>query len=347
MGGAQLKYVQFGGTGARVSEVAYGTDNLGNRFGADEATSREILGRVLDAGINHIDTADSYADGRSEEVIGSYLHDSGRRDEVFLTTKVTSVVGTGVNDVGSSKVHILNGIESSLRKLRTDHVDLYILHSFDASTPVLEMVEALNDVVRSGKARYVGASNWASWRVIEALWMADTHGYARFDCLQSEFNIVRPGLGVEAIPELSAQGVAVTAYSPLGSGFLTGKHQSSGAESETKFGARDDDRGGGLKRKYFDDRRFDVVEKLKTISDASGEPMVRLALQWLLETPGLTSPIIGARRVDQLESTLDALSDRAPDDVMAQVREVADEFAESTHVNYPPPLSLNITAERK
>jgi len=346
VGGTQLNYVQFGGTGARVSEVAYGTDNLGNPFGADEATSRELLGRVLDAGINHIDTADVYAGGRAEEIIGSYLQDSGRRDEVFLTTKVTSSVGPGVNDYGSSKVHILNGIDSSLRKLRTDHVDLFLLHSFDPSTPVLEMVEALNDVVRSGKARYVGASNWASWRVMEALWMADTHGYARFDCLQSEFNIVRPGLANEAIPACKAQGVAVTAYSPLGAGFLTGKHRAVGPDSETKFGARDDERGGSLKRKYFDDRRFAVVDALKALSDESGEPMIRLALQWLFETPGLTSPIIGARRVDQLESTLEALSARAPDDVMTRVRDIADEFAESTWVNYPPPLSLQITARR-
>jgi len=208
------------------------------------------------------------------------------------------------------------------------------------------MVEALNDVVRSGEARYVGCSNWASWRVMETLWMADSHGLARFDCLQSEFNIVRPGLAVEAIPALSEQGVAVTAYSPLGSGFLTGKHRASGAKSETKFGARDDERGGNLKRKYLDDRRFAVVDALKSISDASGEPMIRLALQWLSETPGLTSPIIGARRVDQLESTLDALSDRAPDDVMTRVREVADEFANSIPVNYPPPLSINVAARR-
>ncbi len=338
MGDAQLKYVQFGRTGARVSEVAYGTDNLGNPFGADEETSRQILGAVLDAGINHIDTADSYADGNSEKFIGKYLEDSGRRNEVFLTTKVRSRVGEGVNDIGASRYHILNGIDDSLRSLRTDHVDLYLIHSFDANTHVEETVRALDDIVRSGKARYVGCSNWAAWQLAHALWISDVNNLARFECIQSEFNIVRPGLGVEAIPLCIQENVAVMAYSPMGSGFLTGKHQASGAEAETKFGSRDDARGGSLKRKYFDDYRFEVVEKLRALSDESGQPMIRLALQWVRETPGVTSPIVGARRLDQIESILEALSEDAPQDVMDMVREIAEEFATNTPATYPPPV---------
>ncbi|MCH7735000.1 MAG: aldo/keto reductase [Chloroflexi bacterium] len=333
-----MRYVQFGRTGARVSEVAYGTDNLGNPYGADEETSRQILGTVLDAGINHIDTADSYADGNSEKVIGKYLEDSGRRNEVFLTTKVRSRVGDGPNDVGASRYHILNGIDESLRRLRTDHVDLYLIHSFDRTTPVEETVRALDDVVRAGKAHYVGCSNWAAWQLAQALWISDVNNLARFECIQSEFNIVRPGLAVETIPLCIQEKVAVTAYSPMGSGFLTGKHSPSGAEPETKFGTRDAERGGSLKRKYFDEYRFEVVEKLRSLSDESGQPMIRLALQWVRETPGVTSPIIGARRVDQIESTLDALSEDAPEDVMSMVREIAEEFAASTPVTYPPPV---------
>lgn len=336
MGETRLRYVQFGRTGARVSEVAYGTDNLGNPHGADEETSRQILGTVLDAGINHIDTSDSYSDGNSENVIGKYLEGSGRRHEVFLTTKVRSRVGDGPNDVGASRYHILNGIDESLRRLRTDHVDLYLIHSFDSTTPVEETVRALDDVVRAGKARYVGCSNWAAWQLAHALWVSDVNNLARFECIQSEFNIVRPGLAVETIPLCILEKVAVTAYSPLGAGFLTGKHRPSGAESETKFGARDDARGGSLKRKYFDDYRFEVVEKLRSLAEESGQPMIRLALQWVRETPGVTSPIIGARRLDQIESTLEALSDDAPDDVMSRVREIAEEFARNTPVTYPP-----------
>lgn len=331
-----MDYKQLGRTGARVSALAFGTDNFGNPHGADEATSRRILAAVLDAGITHIDTADSYSQGRSEEIIGRFFKENRRRNEVFLTTKVRSRVGTGPNDAGASQLHILNGIDASLRRLQTDHVDLYLIHSFDPTTPVEETVAALDLVVRQGKARYVGCSNWPAWRVVEALWMADVRRQSRFACLQSEFNIVRPGLGIEAIPTCAAEGVAVTAYSPLGSGFLTGKHPRQAPLDDSKFGRRDQERGGPLRRKYWDEKRFEVIERLQNLSEQSGEPMIRLALQWVRETPGLTSPIIGARRLEQLESTLAAWNGAAPEDVMAEVRKVAEEFALSTAATYPP-----------
>ncbi len=331
-----MEYVQLGRTGVRVSEVAYGTDNLGNPHGANEATSRELLGIALDAGINHIDTADSYSGGNSESIIGRYFRDSGRRPEVFLTTKVRSRVGGGPNDAGASRYHVLNGIDASLRRLQTDHVDLYIIHAYDPTTPLEETMRALDDIVCAGKARYVGCSNWAAWQVMHALWISDVNNLARLDCIQSEFNIVRPGMGVETIPTCLEEGVAATAYSPLGSGFLTGKHRKQGPENETKFGTRDSERGGSLKLRYWDDRRWATVERLRALSDETGESMIRLALQWVMETPGITSPIIGARQPDQLRSTLDAISAKAPEDVMCHVRKIAADHAASVPTSYPP-----------
>ena len=331
-----MNYRQLGSTGARVSELTYGTDNLGNRYGADEETSRRLLDTVLDAGINHIDTADSYAENRSEEIIGRYLADTGRRGEVFLTTKVRSRVGDGPNDVGASRYHVMAGIEASLRRLQTDHVDLYLIHSFDPTTPVEETVRALDDVVRAGKARYVGCSNWPAWRLMQALWISDVSGLARFDCIQSVFNILQPSLALDVIPMCRERGVAVTTYSPMASGLLTGKHPRSGPLADSKFGARDETRGGALGRRYWDERRLDAVDRLREISEQSGEPMMRLVLQWVRETPGVTAPIIGARSEEQLASTLDAWNGSAPDDVMAEVRRLAEELDASLPVAYPP-----------
>ena len=332
-----LEYVKLGRTGAKVSNICLGTDNYGNEFGCDEETAHAIMDRAIDYGINFIDTSDSYSDGRSETVIGNYFAKSGKRDQVVLATKFRSRVGAGVNDIGASRYHIVRAVEASLKRLQTDRIDLYYQHSWDEETQVEETLRALDDLTRQGKIVYAGCSNFPTWVVAKSQWMADVRNLYRFEAVQSVFNILQPGLGMEMIPHAQEHDIAIVPYSPLASGLLTGKHARSGPLQDSKFGARDDSRGGALKRRYWDDAKLDTVEKLLALSEKSGQPMVRLALQWVSEFPGVTAPIFGARRIDQIEGTIAAHSEKAPADVMKQVMEIAEEYAANTPMAYPPP----------
>jgi aryl-alcohol dehydrogenase-like predicted oxidoreductase len=335
-----IRYKKLGRTGLQVSDVCLGSDNFGNQYGADEATSRRILGRALDDGINFIDTADVYADGRSEEVIGKYLADTGRRGDVVVTSKfrMGKTGESGPNRTGASRRHVMDAIDASLRRLRTDYVDLYLVHAWDPSTPNEETLRALDDIVHDGKARYVGCSNYPAWVLTEALWISDVRNVVRFECVQSVFNIVQPGLAEAVLPVCMQENVAVTTYSALGSGFLTGKHPRHAPIEDSKFGARDRARGSPLVKRYWDDAKFDVVDRLKAIADESGQPIARLSLQWVRETPGVTCPIIGARTEEHYAGLIDAWRGEAPPDVMGKVRAVAAEYmTKRAWTNYPPP----------
>ena len=271
-------------------------------------------------------------------MIGNYLADSGRRDQVVLATKYRSRVGAGVNDLGASRYHIVRAVENSLRRLRTDRIDLLYCHSWDAETPVEETLRAIDDLIHQGKVVYAGASNFPTWVLAKGLWTSDVRNLYRFEAIQSVFNILQPGLGREMVPFAARYGVAVVPYSPLASGLLTGKQGSSGrAVAGTKFDARDDSRGGGLKSRYFNTANFDAVEKLTALADRHGQPVIRLALQWVSEFPGVTTPIFGSRTVEQVQGVLSAWSESAPAEVMAEVREVADEFESRAPMTYPPP----------
>ncbi|MBI2965877.1 MAG: aldo/keto reductase [Chloroflexi bacterium] len=334
-----MNYRKLGRTGLKVSNVCLGSDNFGNPHGADEPTSRRILARAIDDGINFIDTADIYADGRSEEVIGRYLADSGRRKDVVITSKfrATRSPRPGPNDYGASRKYALDAIDASLRRLQTDYVDLYLVHAWDPSTPNEETLRALDDIVHQGKARYVGCSNYPAWVLMEALWVSDVRNIVRFECIQSVFNIVQPGLAEAVLPACMQEGVAVTTYSPLGSGFLIGKHPREAPIENSKFGARDRDRGSPLFKRYWDDLKFDVVDRFKAIAAESGQPIARLNLQWIRETPGITCPIIGARTEEQYAGLIEAWNGEAPAQVMEKVRAVASEYmAQRAWTNYPP-----------
>ena len=328
--------MKLGRTGAKVSNLCIGTDNYGNEYGCDEDTAHAILDRALDYGVNFIDTSDSYSAGRSETVIGNYFYERGNRDQVVLATKFRSRVGAGVNDIGASRYHTVRAVEASLKRLQTDRIDLYYSHSWDAETPVEETLRALDDLIRQGKVVYAGCSNFPAWVLTRGLWVSDVRNLCRFEAVQSVFNILQPGLGMEVIPHAAEEGVAVVPYSPLGSGMLTGKHPRTGPVQDSKFGARDDERGGVLKNRYWDNARLDTVERLRTVSEKYGQPMVRLALQWVSDFPGVTAPIFGARRIEQIEGIIEAHSERAPAEAMAEVRGIADEFAASTPMTYPP-----------
>ena len=318
-----------------MSNLCLGTDNYGNEFGCDEPTAHRILGIALDAGINFIDTSDSYNEGRSESYIGNYLSASGRSDQVVVATKFRSKVGVGVNDIGASRYHIVRAVEASLKRLKTERIDLLYSHSWDAETPMEETLRALDDLISQGKIVYAGCSNFPTWVLTNALWISDVRNIYRFEATQSVFNILQPSLGREMIPFAASHGVAVVPYSPLASGMLTGKHGRQPLE-DSKFGKRDSSRGGILKSRYWDDARLDVVDKLKAVAEKSSQPIIRLALQWVSEFPGVTAPIFGARTIDQVTSTLDAWSERAPGDVMSEVRKIADDYAASSPMLYPP-----------
>jgi len=293
-----LKYKKLGRTGLKVSEICLGCMTFGNQ--ADEATSKAIVQRALDAGVNFFDTADVYNAGVSEEFTGRALRDV--RNSVVLATKVHGRVGPGPNDQGQSRKHIMDGIGRSLRRLQTDYVDLYQVHRFDSETPLEETLGALNDLVRQGKVRYIGCSNYAAWQLCTALWTSDQLELARYDCLQPRYNLISRSIDEEMLPLCAAQGVGVIVYNPLGGGMLTGKHQ---REAPPQAGTRFANNQMYFNR-YWRDRVFDAVDRLREIADGSGRTMAQVALAWCLANPVVTSAILGASRVAQLDETLPA-----------------------------------------
>ena len=293
------------------------------------------MAKAFDSGINFLDTSDSYSIGDSERVIGNFFRSTRWRDQIVLATKYRSQVGDGVNDIGASRYHIVRTVEASLKRLKTDRIDLLYCHSWDSETPIEETLRAVDDLIHQGKVLYAGASNFPTWVLASALWTSDVQNLYRVEAIQSVFNILQPGLAVEMIPLAKKHGVAVVPYSPLASGFLTGKHLGTYA-SDSKFGERDDSRGGVLKRRYGDDLRQEVVAGLVSVAERYGEPVIRLAMQWVAEHEGVTAPIFGARRMDQLDGILSAWSESASEEAMAEVRAIADDFAASAPMNYPP-----------
>ncbi|MBT4515805.1 MAG: aldo/keto reductase [Chloroflexi bacterium] len=337
-----MQYRKLGRTGLKVSEMCLGSDNFGNPFGATLETSHRILDRALDFGVNFIDTADQYAAGNSETVIGEYLKKTGKRDDVVLASKFWTATGPGPNDYGTSRYHLMNAVDASPERLKTDHIDLYMLHAVDPTTPLEETLETLTDIRRAGKVRYVGVSNFPAWLLTEGLWISDVKNLARFDCIQSGYNLLRPGMARDVLELCVDQGIGATAYSPMASGMLTGKHNRSAElpDADTKFGDRDASRGGTLVGRYWNEAMFDVVDELGELAAKSGHTTMRLALQWVRESPGITSAIVGARREDHIEGIIDAWSEDASPDVMAEVRRIADEFAAKTPSDYPPPFAI-------
>ena len=288
------------------------------------------MAKAFDAGVNFLDTSDSYSTGDSERVIGNFFRSSSWRDQIVLATKYTSQVGDGVNDTGASRYHIVRTVEASLKRLKTDRIDLLYCHKWDAETPIEETLRAVDDLIHQGKVVYAGVSNFPAWVLASALWTSDVRNLYRVEASQSVFNILQPGLAVEMIPLARKHGVAVVPYSPMASGVLTGKYL------DSYEGPRDDARGRSLESRYGDDARHETIVKLKSVSDRHGEPMIRLALQWVSEHDGVTAPIFGARSIDQLDGTLDAWSETASDEAMSEVRAIADEFAANSPMNYPP-----------
>lgn len=298
-----MEYRQLGRTGLRVSPLCLGAMMFGGRTSVEE--SGRIIRRALDAGINFIDTANVYAGGRSEEAVGLALKASGARQRVILATKVHAPVGEGPNDRGNSRRHIIEQCEQSLRRLQTDWIDLYQIHRPQPEIPIDETLRALDDLVRSGKVRYIGTSTFAAWQIVEALWVSKELGLHRFVTEQPPYNILDRRIERELVPMAQSFGIALIPWSPLAGGLLTGKYRrSEPPPADARFaqpGLTE------LQRRRWREAVFDVVEALQPIAAEKGCTLSQLALAWCMQQPGVVSPIIGPRTLDQLEDNLGAL----------------------------------------
>jgi aryl-alcohol dehydrogenase-like predicted oxidoreductase len=301
---------QLGRTGLRVPPLCLGTMTFGLQ--CDEATSFAILDRAFEGGIDFIDTADVYplgggleTVGRTEEIVGRWMSDRGNRHRIVLATKCAGAMGASPNDIGLSRFHIMKAVDESLRRLGTDVIDLYQVHSFDPRTPIDETLRALDDLVRWGKVRYIGCSNYPAWRLGEALATSERLGIARYDCLQPRYNLLYRAIETELLPLCRSAGLGVIVYNPLAGGFLSGKYQKGDAPQEgTRFtlgGA-----GRMYQQRYWNDAQFDAVSELRAAVDARELSMASVAVAWAMAQPGVTSAIVGASKPEQLDAAIAA-----------------------------------------
>lgn len=315
-----MQYVRFGNTGMKVSRICLGCMSFGRPterwpWALNEEQSRPFIKKALDLGINFFDTADIYSFGTSEEVIGRAIRDLvPRREEVVIATKVNGVMGPGQNDGGLSRKHILSAIDASLTRLGMDYVDLYQIHRWDYETPIEETLEALNDVVRMGKVRYIGASSMFAWQFAKALFLSDQHGWSRFVSMQPHYNLIYREEEREMLPLCRDQKIAVIPWSPLARGMLT-RDPAKASETER---SRSDAFGKGLYTRQDD---LAIATKVTQIAQARGIPNAQVALAWMLGKETITAPIIGATRLSHLEDAVAALDVHLSEDEVHQLEE--------------------------
>jgi aryl-alcohol dehydrogenase-like predicted oxidoreductase len=303
-----MKMRRMGNTGLKVSEICLGTMTFGHQ--CDERTSFAILDKATSAGVTFLDTADVYpvpptpeTAGRTEEILGKWLR--GKRDRFVLATKCRMRVGHGPNDEGLSRKHILKAAEDSLRRLQTDFIDLYQTHSPDPETPLEETLRAFDNLVRQGKVRYIGCSNYPAWQVALSLGVSERMGLARFDCVQPRYNLLYREIENELLPLCRFAGLGVIAYNPLAGGFLTGKHRSlETPQAGTRFTLGKT--GELYRQRYWHQAQLEAVEELRAFLEPRGKRLIQTAVAWVLAQPGITSAIVGASRPDQLDASLAA-----------------------------------------
>ncbi len=308
-----MQHIKFGRTGLRVSRLCLGTMTFGLQ--CDEAQSHSILDTAAEGGIDFLDTADVYplgggraTVGRTEEIVGGWL--KGKRQNYVVATKCFGQTGPKPWDQGMSRKHILEAIDASLKRLGTDYVDLYQLHGVDPSTPVDEALEALDSVVKAGKARYVGVSNWPAFRIARALGRGEINHYARIDSVQPRYNLLFRTFERDLLPLCEEEGIAVIPYNPLAGGMLTGKHDRKAAPPEgSRFSLGN--AGPRYQERYWHEREFDSVEALRGLSNEAGMSMATMAMCWVMSNPAITAPIVGASRPEQLADSL-AAAEKGP-----------------------------------
>ena len=313
-----MEYAKLGRTGLEVSRIclgcmSYGASDQGNHaWSLDEDESRPFIRRALEAGINFFDTANRYSLGSCEEILGRALKDFARRDDVVIATKVYGRMRPGPNGAGLSRKAIMSELDASLRRLGTEYVDLYQIHRWDYETPIEETLEALHDIVKSGKVRYIGASSMYAWQFMKMLATSDAHGWTRFVSMQNHYNLVYREEEREMLPLCREEGIGVIPWSPLARGFLAGNR-------------RREDRGETVRAKtdgfahelYYADSDFTIADRVVELATKRGARPAQIALAWLLAKPGVTAPIVGASKPQHLEDAIDALAIRLEADEVA------------------------------
>jgi aryl-alcohol dehydrogenase-like predicted oxidoreductase len=319
-----MEYKFIGNTGVKVSALCFGTMSFGGD--ADEDTSAAMFRRCREAGINFFDCANMYQGGRAEEILGQLI--AGCRDELVITSKVYFPMGQDVNASGASRRHIMLAVEASLKRLQTDRLDFYFIHRFDERTPLEETLRALNDLVEQGKILYPAASNFAAWQVEKALGISARQGWARFECIQPMYNLVKRQAEVELLPMAQAEKLGVISYSPLGGGLLTGKY---GLTRRPKTGRLVEHKT--YQARYGAEWMYDVAGKFSELAGERGLEPASLAVAWVAAHPAITAPIIGARNLVQLESSLAAVDIAMTDELYAEIAALSPEPPPATDRN--------------
>jgi len=316
-----MQYRFMGRSGLKVSELCFGTQTFG--WGADEKAAHAMCDRFVEAGGNFFDTANIYNRGQAETILGRWLKTRGRRDDFVVATKVYFPIGEGPNETGLSRKHIFSAIEDSLRRLQIDYVDLYQMHCWDMATPLEETLQALDDLVRAGKVRYLGASNFMAWQLDRALMLSCMHGWTRIDCLQPEYSLLVRSPEWELLPLCRNEGVGVIPWSPLAGGWLTGKYtRGEPPPPGSRAGRRD--RWEDMPEQRASELTWRILEALTAIAKTRSKTPAQVALNWLLQQPGITAPIFGARTPEQLEENLGSVGWNLSPDEIAQLNAASD-----------------------
>lgn len=312
-----MNYRRLGNSGLKVSQLGLGTNAFGKR--ADQGTSTRIIDHALDHGINFIDTANIYAGSESERIIGEAL--TGKRHNVVLATKAGLVNGQGPNERGSSRYHLQKELEDSLKRLKTDYVDLYQIHTFDPNTPLEETLRTLDDMVSSGKVRYIGASNYAAWEIMKALGISELRGYVRYVSTQTSYSLADRTPELELVPLCLDQGVGIIPYFPLAGGILTGKYgqgaskpSGSRAETDPNF------------NRFLEDRNLKLGQQVSQFAAEHGHSPSALSLAWLMNRPAVSTVIVGATKTEQLDDNLKSLEIVIDEAVGSSLDEISDDF---------------------
>ncbi|MEC0305559.1 aldo/keto reductase [Paenibacillus lautus] len=312
-----MNYRRLGNSGLKVSVLGLGTNAFGKR--ADQETSTRIIDHALDHGINFIDTANIYAGSESERIIGQAL--AGKRHNVVLATKAGLVNGQGPNERGSSRYHLQQELENSLKRLKTDYVDLYQIHTFDPNTPLEETLRTLDDMVTSGKVRYIGASNYAAWEIMKALGISELRGYTRYVSTQTSYSLADRTPELELVPLCLDQGVGIIPYFPLAGGILTGKY---GQGASTPAGSRAETDPNF--NRFLEDRNLKLGQQVSQLAAEHGHSPSALSLAWLMNRPAVSTVIVGATKTEQLDDNLKSLEIEVDEALGSSLDEISDDF---------------------